>query len=159
MKKHPLHNIVSLVLVLTLLINMTVIHVTADENNNNVETENPLNADYVLPAWGVDTNETLQPTKPAVYRDGKILIYHYEQLLLIGSDQPVKDLNYLSNRLGSGQNIENVKYSLNADYEIVQDIPVPRHTKWKLPDNFTGSITGTRSQGAQLYDSGKDTIY
>ena len=159
MKKYPLYNIVSLVLVLTLLVNTAVIPVMAEGNDNNRGIENPLNADYVLPAWEADTDETPEQIKPPVYRDGKILIYHYNQLKKIGTNEPVKDTDYLTNGLGSGNTIAGVTYSLSANYEIMQDIPLPRHTKWELPVGFTGTVTGTRSQNAQLYDSEKDIIY
>ena len=159
MKKYPLYNIVSLVLVLTLLVNTAVIPVMAEGNDNNRGIENPLNADYVLPAWEADTDETPEQIKPPVYRDGKILIYHYNQLKKIGTNEPVKDTDYLTNGLGSGNTIAGVTYSLSANYEIMQDIPLPRHTKWELPSDFTGTVTGTRSQNAQLYDSEKDIIY
>ena len=46
-------------LILTLLFNTVVIPVTAEGDNNNREIENPLNVDYVLPAWGEDTDETV----------------------------------------------------------------------------------------------------
>ena len=159
MKKYPLYNIVSLLLILTLLFNTVVIPVTAEGDNNNREIENPLNVDYVLPAWGEDTDETSEQTKPAVYRDGKILIYHYEQLLKIGTNEAVTDTDYITNQLGNGNTIAGITYSSGADYEIVQDIPLPRHTKWNLPVDFNGTVTGTLSPNAQLYDKAKDTIY
>lgn len=161
MRKNRLCNVISFLLTVVLLFNIAV-PAMAQENEPTgaaAGADNPLTADYILPPWEEDTEETAEQTKPAVYRDGKILIYHYKQLLLIGSGQDVYDLDYLTNRIGSGQKIEGITYSGDADYEIVQDIPLPRHTQWKLPDGFSGTITGTRSPDAQLYDEETDTIY
>ena len=153
MQKNMCYNVISLLLVVIILFNNYVPAMAQTMNNTNntgkgEERGNPLTADYVLPDWEDDAlSEQPERTKPPLYKDGKILIYHYSQLLMIGRGAAVTDTDYITNQTGNGQQIlsdggQAVLYAPDADYQIVQDIPLPRHTVWKLPDDFTGSLSG-----------------
>ena len=52
-----------------------------------------------------------------------------------------------------------VTYSLDADYELVNDIPMESGALWTLPEGFTGSFSKTPKEDARLYDEETDTIY
>ena len=54
---------------------------------------------------------------------------------------------------------EAVTYSLDADYELVNDIPMESGALWTLPEGFTGSFSKTPKEDARLYDEETDTIY
>ena len=54
---------------------------------------------------------------------------------------------------------EAVTYSLDADYELVNDIPMESGSLWTLPEGFTGSFSKTPKEDARLYDEETDTIY
>ena len=137
----------------------------SDSGSRGNDTGNPLTVDYVLPDWEADP--VIDPpvrVKPAVYEDGTILIYHYQQLLLIGKNDPVTDTDYLTNRCGAGQPVvsdqgQEVRYAPDAVYRIVQDIPLPRHTVWNPPADFTGSLIGSPQSEPTLYDAQLDTVY
>lgn len=167
MQKNRWCNIICFLLTVILLVNTVVPAMVQATNRTGTETEaeNPLTPDYILPAWPEESaDEPLEQKKPAVYQDGQILLYHYQQLLLIGSGAPVTDTDYLTNQCGAGQQVlsdvgQAVCYAPDASYQIVQDIPLPRHTTWQLPDNFTGTLTGSPLSEPILYDDEKDTIY
>ena len=69
---------------------------------------------------GTSGKESAQ--KEVAYADGKILIYNFTQLSMIGSGKSYQYEDGVS-----------VTYALDADYQIVRDIPIPRHTLWQLP--------------------------
>ena len=50
-------------------------------------------------------------------------------------------------------------YSLDADYELVNDIPMEPDFLWTLPEGFTGSFSREPREDAELYDGETDTIY
>lgn len=61
-----------------------------------------------------------------------------------------------SNAEESGKTIT---YSLDADYELVNDIPMEAGSLWTLPEGFTGSFSKIPQEDARLYDEETDTIY
>ncbi len=96
--------------------------------------------------------------------DGRIILYNYLQLSLIGSDDPVTDADAVTETVGSGTPVETengtpVTYSLSASYTLAHDILLPRRTVWQLPAGFTGSISGDTPAQTPLYDADTDTIY
>ena len=52
-----------------------------------------------------------------------------------------------------------ITYSLDADYELVRDIPMESGALWTLPEGFTGSFSSAPQEDSKLYDSETDTIY
>ena len=97
---------------------------------------------------GKTATGTAPDKKETAYDDGKILIYNFEQLSMIGSG---KSYTY--------EDGVTATFANDAAYKLAQDISVPRHTVWQLPDGFTGKITGEKQSYAPLYDAQKDAIY
>jgi len=101
--------------------------------------------------------------KPVFKDNGAIMIYNYSQLLLIGSGAELTVSDYINDNIGMGEPVFNgedpVTYSLDRNYEIMQNILLPRHTVWVLPDGFNGNIYGESTSKKELYDPKSDTIY
>ena len=97
---------------------------------------------------GKTATGTAPDKQETAYDDGKILIYNFEQLSMIGSG---KSYTY--------EDGVTATFANDAAYKLAQDISVPRHTVWQLPDGFTGKITGEKQSYAPLYDAQKDAIY
>jgi hypothetical protein len=95
-----------------------------------------------------NTAQKASGKKQVAYEGKKILIYDFDQLSKIGSGK--------SHKYDDGVS---ATYSADADYKLARDIAVPRHTTWKLPDGFKGTITGTKQKNVKLYDSSNDRIY
>ena len=101
----------------------------------------------------------------AYYKDSKICIYNYEQLKQIGSDAYV----YTGDKdgtIGSGDVVKSegteLKYGVDAQYILMNDIQMNSEQIWSVPDSFTGTITGTKvekNETSTLYDKETDTIY
>lgn len=99
------------------------------------------------------------------YRDGKILIYNYEQLKQIGSDAFVytKDKD---GDIGTGDIVLNegtqLTYGKDSQYLLMNEIKLDTQTIWNLNDDFTGKIEGEaikEDETPTLYDKKTDTIY
>ena len=86
--------------------------------------------------------------KEAAFDNGRILIYNYSQLLMIGSGESYTYEDGVT-----------AVYAPDAEYKMARDIPLPRHALWQLPEGFTGKITGEEQEDAPLYDSQGDAIY
>ncbi len=93
-------------------------------------------------------DEKASDNKEVALSNGKILIYNYTQLSMIGSGKSYEYEDGVS-----------VTYALDAEYKLARDIPLPRHTLWQLPDGFSGSITGEKQANAPLYDNASDSVY
>ena len=166
LKNTTAYRFISLLLSAALVFNH-FLYVRAETNGSAEPVGNAgdsLTADYVLPDWPEDTAEEPEHIEPALYEDGAILLYHYGQLLLVGTNAPVTDIDYIVNRCGDGQQVLSeegraVSYAPDADYRIVQDISLPRHSAWRLPEDFTGNIIGSPSTDPPLYDAESDTVY
>ncbi len=102
--------------------------------------------DYTLADYG-EPSQTASAQKETAYEDGKILIYSFEQLSMIGSG---KSYTY--------DDGVTAVYALDAEYRIAREIKLPRHTVWQLPEGFTGKITGKKQQNSPLYKSADDSI-
>lgn len=97
----------------------------------------------------------------AYYQNNKICIYNYNQLKQIGSDAYV----YTGDKdgtIGSGEIVKNegteLRYTSDAQYVLMSDIEMSADYIWTLPNNFTGSITGTTRESTSLYNKETDTI-
>ena len=107
-----------------------------------------------------NTTETTENIE-AYYKNNKICIYNYDQLKQIGSDAYV----YTGDKdgsIGSGEVVKNegteLRYTSDAQYELMSDIEMSTDYIWTLPNNFTGSITGTTRGSTSLYNKETDTI-
>ena len=107
-----------------------------------------------------NTTETTENIE-AYYQNNKICIYNYNQLKQIGSDAYV----YTGDKdgtIGSGEIVKNegteLRYTSDAQYELMSDIEMSTDYIWTLPNNFTGSITGTTRESTSLYNKETDTI-
>lgn len=114
------------------------------DNNNTKSTE-------------TNTTENIE----AYYQNNKICIYNYNQLKQIGSDAYV----YTGDKdgsIGSGEVVKNegteLRYTSEAQYVLMNDIEMSTDYIWTLPNNFTGSITGTTRESTSLYNKETDTI-
>ncbi len=99
------------------------------------------------------------------YKDGKILIYNYDQLKQIGSDAFVytKDKD---GDIGTGDIIVNkgtqLTYGKDAQYLLMNEIKMDTNSIWNVKDDFTGKIEGEaikEDETPTLYDKKTDTIY
>lgn len=114
------------------------------DNNNTKSTE-------------TNTTENIE----TYYQNNKICIYNYNQLKQIGSDAYV----YTGDKdgsIGSGEVVKNegteLRYTSEAQYVLMNDIEMSTDYIWTLPNNFTGSITGTTRESTSLYNKETDTI-
>lgn len=104
----------------------------------------------------------------AVYADGMIRIRNAAQLAAIGTGAAVTSTDNEEGQLGQGTPVTNadgaqITYSPDAQYQLVNDIPLTAGSIWNLPAGFTGSFTSSDgsavTKDAPLYDSATDTIY
>ena len=99
------------------------------------------------------------------YKDGKILIYNYEQLKQIGSNAFVYTEDKEGN-IGTGDIVVNegtqLTYGKDSQYLLMNEIKLDTKTIWNLSDDFTGKIMGEEikeDETPTLYDKKTDTIY
>lgn len=99
------------------------------------------------------------------YKDGKILIYNYEQLKQIGSDAFVYTEDKDGN-IGTGSIVVNegtqLTYGKDAQYLLMNEIKMDTKSIWNVKDDFTGKIEGEaikEDETPTLYDKKTDTIY
>lgn len=105
------------------------------------------------------SSENTDESAKALYQDGKILIYTYDQLAEIGSGQTLTDASGLA---VTDENGAEITYALDAQYAIAEDIELTDDMlQWQLPEGFAGSITplAESSDDLTLYDAQSDTIY
>lgn len=107
-----------------------------------------------------NTTETTENIE-TYYQNDKICIYNYNQLKQIGSDAYV----YTGDKdgsIGSGEVVKNegteLRYTSDAQYVLMNEIEMSTDYIWTLPNNFTGSITGTTRESTSLYNKETDTI-
>lgn len=107
-----------------------------------------------------NTTETTENVE-TYYQNDKICIYNYNQLKQIGSDAYV----YTGDKdgsIGSGEVVKNegteLRYTSDAQYVLMSDIEMSTDYIWTLPNNFTGSITGTTRESTSLYNKETDTV-
>lgn len=107
-----------------------------------------------------NTTETTENIE-TYYQNDKICIYNYNQLKQIGSDAYVYTGDKYGS-IGSGEVVKNegteLRYTPDAQYVLMSDIEMSTDYIWTLPNNFTGSITGTTRESTSLYNKETDTI-
>ena len=52
-----------------------------------------------------------------------------------------------------------VTYASDADYMLMNEIPLTEKTMWTLPEGFTGTFAEAPKEDAPLYDKESDTVY
>ena len=99
----------------------------------------------------------------ALFENGLIKIYNIEQLRAIGTDAPVMTNDMQEELFGTGEEIldgeEAVTYGADADYMLMNEIPLVSEEMWTLPEGFTGTFAGAPTEDSVLYDSATDTVY
>lgn len=108
-----------------------------------------------------DNNTNTTESIETYCQNNKICIYNCNQLKQIGSDAYV----YTGDKDGSigyGEVVKNegteLRYTSDAQYVLMNDIEMSTDYIWTLPNNFTGSITGTTRESTSLYNKETDTI-
>ena len=97
------------------------------------------------------------------YIDGKICIYNYSQLLMIGTGAVV----YTGDKdgsIGEGEPVladgTELTYAADAAYCLMNDIPMDTENIWDVPAGFSGTITSAaENAGTTVYDAETDTIH
>ena len=97
------------------------------------------------------------------YIDGKICIYNYNQLLMIGTGAVV----YTGDKdgsIGEGEPVfteeTELTYAANATYCLMNDILMDTENIWDVPAGFSGTITSAaENAGTTVYDAETDTIH
>lgn len=99
------------------------------------------------------------------YQNGKICIYNAEQLKQIGSGAFVYSGDK-DGAVGTGEAVQNengtLTYAADAQYLLMNSIPLNTEQIWTVNTDFTGTITGDvpeEQQTNELYDQDTDTIY
>ena len=82
----------------------------------------------------------------ALYSEGIIHIFHYRQLLLIGSGAELTTGDAGVDTVGTGKRMEDedgnpVTYRSDAKYFLEGDIALPANETWTLPGDFAGEFT------------------
>lgn len=111
----------------------------------------------------LDENNQREESRAALFENGKIKIYNLKQLQAIGTGQAVTTEDMQEDTFGTGENIQEngqiVAYSLEANYELVNEILLDVNQLWTLPEGFTGNFSQTPKGYSRLYDAETDTIY
>lgn len=98
-----------------------------------------------------------------LYENGIIKIYNFHQLQAIGTGNPVRTSDREEETFGTGTEVVNegkiITYASDATYMLMNEIPLPSGEMWTLPDEFTGTFSGTPSEDAALYNKERDTVY
>lgn len=109
-----------------------------------------------------EQEQTLEETA-ALFENGLIKIYNIKQLRAIGTDVPVMTNDMQEELFGTGEEIldgeEAVTYGADADYMLMNEIPLISEEIWTLPEGFTGTFAGAPTEDSMLYDSAIDTVY
>ena len=109
-----------------------------------------------------EQEQTLEETA-ALFENGLIKIYNIKQLQAIGTDVPVMTNDMQEELFGTGEEIldgeEAVTYGADADYMLMNEIPLISEEIWTLPEGFTGTFAGAPTEDSVLYDSATDTVY
>lgn len=146
---------------------------TTDESTTEESTtdkpaadEKPSDVEEAEPAKSEDESEKTQEESVDIslyYQDGRICIYNYSQLLLIGTGKSVREED-INGSAGQGEEVQadggTLLYGLNQSYVLMNDLQVDTANIWSFPEGFTGSLTSKNERTENLvYDENTDTIY
>lgn len=156
-----------LVCILCMTTFITQIHMVSAEETEDTPTEEVVQKTTPETSEVQEVQDVPQTTEKLdeYYKDGKILIYNYEQLKQIGSDAFVytKDKD---GDIGTGDIVVNegtqLTYGKDAQYLLMNEIKMDTKSIWNVKDDFTGKIEGEaikEDETPTLYDKKTDTIY
>ena len=100
-----------------------------------------------------------------VYVNGSLQIYNASQLAAVGTGVQVFSGDESAETFGTGAAVTDedgnpVVYANDANYVLMNDIPLDSGNMWQLPAGFAGSFTSADGgSSTELYDSAADTIY
>ena len=156
-----------LVCILCMTTFITQIHMVSAEETEDTPTEEVVQETTPETSEVQEVQDVPQTTEKLdeYYKDGKILIYNYEQLKQIGSDAFV----YTKDKeggIGTGDVVVNegtqLTYGKDAQYLLMNEIKMDTKSIWNVKDDFTGKIEGEAIKEGEtptLYDKKTDTIY
>ena len=156
-----------LVCILCMTTFITQIHMVSAEETEDIPTEEVVQETTPETSEVQEVQDVPQTTEKLdeYYKDGKILIYNYEQLKQIGSDAFVytKDKD---GDIGTGDIVVNdgtqLTYGKDAQYLLMNEIKMDTKSIWNVKGDFTGKIEGEEikeDETPTLYDKKTDTIY
>lgn len=156
-----------LVCILCMTTFITQIHMVSAEETEDTPTEEVVQETTPETSEVQEVQDVPQTTEKLdeYYKDGKILIYNYDQLKQIGSDAFVytKDKD---GDIGTGDIVVNkgtqLTYGKDAQYLLMNEIKMDTKSIWNVKDDFTGKIEGEaikEDETPTLYDKKTDTIY
>ena len=156
-----------LVCILCMTTFITQIHMVSAEETEDTPTEEVVQETTPETSEVQEVQDVPQTTEKLdeYYKDGKILIYNYDQLKQIGSDAFVytKDKD---EDIGTGDIVVNegtqLTYGKDAQYLLMNEIKMDTKSIWNVKDDFTGKIEGEaikEDETPTLYDKKTDTIY
>ena len=156
-----------LVCILCMTTFITQIHMVNAEETEDAPTEEVVQETTPETTEVQEVQDVSQTTEnlDKYYKDGKILIYNYEQLKQIGSDAFVYTKDKDGN-IGTGDIVVNegtqLTYGKDAQYLLMNEIKMDTKSIWNVKDDFTGKIMGEEikeDETPTLYDKKTDTIY
>ena len=156
-----------LVCILCMTTFIAQIHMVSAEETEDTPTEEVVQETTPETSEVQEVQDVPQTTEKLdeYYKDGKILIYNYDQLKQIGSDAFVytKDKD---EDVGTGDIVVNkgtqLTYGKDAQYLLMNEIKMDTKSIWNVKDDFTGKIEGEaikEDETPTLYDKKTDTIY
>ena len=152
-----------LVCILCMTTFITQIHMVSAEETEDTPTEEVVQETKEV--QGVQDVPQKTENLDEYYKDGKILIYNYDQLKQIGSDAFVYTKDKDGN-IGTGDIVVNegaqLTYGKDAQYLLMNEIKMDTKSIWNVKDDFTGKIEGEaikEDETPTLYDKKTDTIY
>lgn len=156
-----------LVCILCMTTFITQIHMVNAEETEDAPTEEVVQETTPETSEVQEVQDVPQTTEnlDEYYKDGKILIYNYDQLKQIGSDAFVYTKDKDGN-IGTGDVVVNegtqLTYGKDAQYLLMNEIKMDTKSIWNVKDDFTGKIEGEaikEDETPSLYDKKTDTIY
>lgn len=156
-----------LVCILCMTTFITQIHMVNAEETEDAPTEEVVQETTPETSEVQEVQDVPQTTEnlDEYYKDGKILIYNYDQLKQIGSDAFVYTKDKDGN-IGTGDVVVNegtqLTYGKDAQYLLMNEIKMDTKSIWNVKDDFTGKIEGEaikEDETPTLYDKKTDTIY
>ena len=134
---------------------------TTEKETEEITTETAKSSETATASKEDETTKDID----SYVKNGKICIYNYEQLNLIGTGKSVytKDKD---GKTGEGEVVKKagkiLTYKSDADYLLMNNIKMDTKQIFTISDSFTGTITGEevkKDEKFDLYDKEKDTIY
>ena len=156
-----------LVCILCMTTFITQIHMVSAEETEDTPSEEVVQETTPETSEVQEVQDAAQTTEnlDEYYKDGKILIYNYDQLKQIGSDAFVYTEDKDGN-IGTGDIVVNegaqLTYGKDAQYLLMNEIKMDTKSIWNVKDDFTGKIEGEaikEEETPTLYDKKTDTIY